>query len=230
VLSAKTPATGAARAAYCDVDGTLAATTIVTPLLWFISRERPVPSRVWWFATLPFRAPYWLALDRIDRLASNRAIYSNYAGLRTERVKNSATECFRDVIRPRLFPQAVQRLQELRGEGVRVVLVTGGLDFLMQPLAAELQAELVAPGLEEKDGVFTGRLNCPPVAGEAKAEAVRAHAVKNNIDLKASFAYGDAFGDLPMLRCVGNPVAVSPDRRLARIAAENGWRREDWRG
>ena len=40
----------------------------------------------------------------------------------------------------------------------------------------------------------------------------------------ASWAYSDSASDLPMLRAVGNPVAVNPDAELARVAAEEGWR------
>ena len=29
--------------------------------------------------------------------------------------------------------------------------------------------------------------------------------------------------DMPFLECVGNPVAVNPDRELRRIAAARGW-------
>ena len=40
----------------------------------------------------------------------------------------------------------------------------------------------------------------------------------------ASYAYSDSESDLPMLRAVGNPVAVNPDTALARVAREEGWR------
>jgi hypothetical protein len=47
----------------------------------------------------------------------------------------------------------------------------------------------------------------------------RAH----DIDLAASYAYSDSESDLPMLRAVGNPVAVNPDPPLAAIADAEGW-------
>ena len=48
------------------------------------------------------------------------------------------------------------------------------------------------------------------------------------IDLSASFAYADSHVDLPMLRSVGNPVAVSPDIGLMRAAKESGWSIIEW--
>jgi phosphoserine phosphatase len=50
------------------------------------------------------------------------------------------------------------------------------------------------------------------------------------IALAGSAAYGDSSADLPMLRCVGHPVAVNPGRRLRRAAEENGWEVVEWRG
>jgi len=217
------------RAAYCDVDGTLAATHIVTPLIWFKRRQLGAPARWLWLASLALRAPWWLCLDRFSRSASNRAIYANYAGLSCEKTKAFAGECFEACIRPRLFPQALDRLAALQRSGYAVVLVTGSLDFLMRPLAEQLKAEVIAPALEERDGVFTGALLNGPLAGRAKANAVLQHSTAHNVDLQESCAFGDAIGDLAMLETVGHPMAVNPDSRLAQIAAQRGWKCEQWR-
>jgi hypothetical protein len=50
-------------------------------------------------------------------------------------------------------------------------------------------------------------------------EFAAAHA----IELADSYAYSDSLSDLPMLRAVGNPVAVNPDPPLAQIARAEGW-------
>jgi len=46
---------------------------------------------------------------------------------------------------------------------------------------------------------------------------------RRNLDLSRSYAYADSISDLPMLRAVGNPVAVNPDPPLAAIAREEDW-------
>jgi hypothetical protein len=48
-------------------------------------------------------------------------------------------------------------------------------------------------------------------------------AAAHDIDLAESYAYSDSLSDLPMLRAVGNPVAVNPDPPLAELAKEEGW-------
>jgi phosphoserine phosphatase len=75
----------------------------------------------------------------------------------------------------------------------------------------------------DAEGNFTGRLDGPFVYGAGKVEAMREFAASHGIDLAASYAYSDSLSDLPMLRAVGNPVAVNPDPPLAQIARAEGW-------
>jgi hypothetical protein len=59
--------------------------------------------------------------------------------------------------------------------------------------------------------------------GPFKAEAMRALAEEEGLDLEESSAYSDSYTDLPMLEAVGHPVAVNPDRVLAKVAREREW-------
>ena len=47
-------------------------------------------------------------------------------------------------------------------------------------------------------------------------------------DLAASYAYADSHSDLPLLKTVGNPTAVSPDVPLFRAARAARWPVTDW--
>lgn len=76
---------------------------------------------------------------------------------------------------------------------------------------------------EAVDGVYTGRPTGLFIYGEGKARAIEALAAREGIDLAASYAYTDSASDLPMLRLVGHPVVVNPDRELLRIARQQGW-------
>jgi len=222
--------TATARAAYWDVDGTLTATNIVMPLMWYKLRLSSAPVAFLWKLSLVFRGPYWFILDRIDRAASNRAIYSSYAGMNAAEAKGMAAEYFRTKLKPRIMPAALERVMALKRDGVKIVLVTGGLDFIMQPLAEELGALCIAPALADDGARFTGEIATGAISGERKAQAVNEHARAHNIDLSASFAFGDSYeGDFAMLATVGHPFAVNPDRRLAIIAAKRGWTVERWK-
>ena len=59
--------------------------------------------------------------------------------------------------------------------------------------------------------------------GPFKAEAMQELAESEGLDLAESSAYSDSYTDLPMLEAVGHPVAVNPDRVLAKVAREREW-------
>jgi phosphoserine phosphatase len=74
-----------------------------------------------------------------------------------------------------------------------------------------------------EDGCFTGEPTGLFIYGADKARAIKRLADREGIDLKLSYAYSDSSSDLPMLRAVGHPVAVNPDKELLAEARENGW-------
>ena len=64
------------------------------------------------------------------------------------------------------------------------------------------------------DGIYTGRLVGSLLHGPAKAEAVRALAEREGLDLERCSAYSDSANDIPLLSLVGNPCAINPDTAL----------------
>jgi HAD superfamily hydrolase (TIGR01490 family) len=82
---------------------------------------------------------------------------------------------------------------------------------------------------ESVDGVYTGRLVGEPLHGSAKAEAVRALATREGLELERCAAYSDSANDIPMLSLVGHPCAINPDSRLRAHARAQGWRVRDYR-
>jgi phosphoserine phosphatase len=74
----------------------------------------------------------------------------------------------------------------------------------------------------DEQGCYTGHMAFYAY-GESKATAMRELAERTGLDLSSSSAYSDSATDLPMLEAVGRPVAVNPDRALAKIARERGW-------
>ena len=181
---------------------------------------------LWILGYLP-QVARWLYLDALDRGRFNLAFYRGYAGLDAAELRQAA----RDDSAPlfRLFDGARAEVAAHRQAGEGVVLVTGSLDFIVERLAAELQADrLIAARLLESQGRFTGELVGPPLSGAEKARAVEKDAAEHDVDLHASSAYADSYSDLPLLESVGRPCAVNPDRKLKREALKRGWRIERW--
>jgi HAD superfamily hydrolase (TIGR01490 family) len=108
-------------------------------------------------------------------------------------------------------------------------LVTGSIDFIIEPLAKEIHADAaIAARLIESNGRFTGELDGPPIGAQEKARRMRDFAAERGIDLSRSHAYGDSMADLPMLETVGFPHAVNADRGLSATAKRRGWPTHHW--
>jgi HAD superfamily hydrolase (TIGR01490 family) len=169
-------------------------------------------------------------VDRRSRSRFNVVFYRRYAGLPAQDLRDWHRQTFADNLQRTISVEALACIRNHQGRGHRIVLVTGGLDLVMRPLAEYLRAdELIATHLAEVGGRFTGALDGPPIADAYKATLIRGYAQRHGIVLEQSYAYGNSIGDAPMLACVSNAVAVNADRRLRRLADAGGWRKEQWR-
>jgi len=128
-------------------------------------------------------------------------------------------------ILPRVYPQMLAEVYTHQDAGRPTFIVSAAGNGVVEQLAHVLGMDGGIGTRYEVDGEgnFTGRLDGPFVYGEGKVTAMGEFADRHGIDLAESYAYSDSLSDLPMLRAVGNPVAVNPDPPLAAIAREEGW-------
>jgi HAD superfamily hydrolase (TIGR01490 family) len=155
--------------------------------------------------------------------ALRERIYTSIAGQRVVDLQRLMPRVLAGVL-PRVYPQMLDVAYAHQDAGRRVYIVTAASQELAELLAGVLVFDGgIGARSEVLDGVYTGRPDGPFTYRDGKAQAIRELAGRESIDLEASFAYSDSESDLPMLRVVGNPVAVNPDGPLARVAAEEGW-------
>jgi fatty acyl-CoA reductase len=210
-----------------DLENTLLASNVVESYSWLASRRMDTGQRVRFVARMLSEAPSLLALDRRDRGDFLRHFYRRYDGAPVERVRADAWELFSDLLLEKAFPEGLRRVREHRRLGHRTVLLTGALDFVIEPLRP-LFDDVVAATLDERDGRLTGELLAVPPTGEARALLLAQYAEANDLVLTDAVAYADSASDLPMLESVGFPVAVNPEPKLATIARRRGWHVEHW--
>jgi HAD superfamily hydrolase (TIGR01490 family) len=139
-------------------------------------------------------------------------------------------EIFDELIADRIWPGTYALAMMHIEAGQRVWLVTATPVEVAEVIATRLGLTgALGTVAENVEGVYTGRLVGQPMHGQAKAEAIRALAAREGLDLERCSAYSDSANDIPLLSLVGNPCAINPDRTLRDHARRNGWRVRDYR-
>jgi HAD superfamily hydrolase (TIGR01490 family) len=144
-------------------------------------------------------------------------------GVRVRDLQRLAPDVLAGVL-PRLYPRMLAIAYAHQDAGRPIFICTAASQEMAELMAIVLTFDGAVGSVSEVvDGRYTGRAGGPFTYRAGKAQAIRELAVREDIDLSASWAYSDSESDLPMLRAVGHPVAVNPDATLARVAREEGW-------
>ena len=139
-------------------------------------------------------------------------------------VREIIAETLHELIDPLIYDEAADLIEEHHLAGRDVIIVSTSGTEIVTPIGELLGADrVIATRMAvDDDGLYTGEIEFYAYA-ENKAQAMRAFAEAENIDLARSYAYSDSGTDVPMLEAVGHPHAVNPDRTLRKEAAARGW-------
>lgn len=125
---------------------------------------------------------------------------------------------------PRVYPTMLELAREHQRAGRPVYIVSAATHDTVSLIAAELGFDGASgTRLQQHDGRYTGELEGPFSYREGKLQCMRELAERESISIADSYGYSDSESDLPMLRAVGFPVAVNPDKELELVAIEQGW-------
>lgn len=162
--------------------------------------------------------------------AAREAALAFVAGQRVDELHRLGERIYDEIVAERVWPGTRALAQQHLDARERVWLVTA-TPVEMANIMAERLGLTGALGTvaERVDGRYTGRLVGELLHGPAKAEAVRALAAREGLDLARCAAYSDSVNDLPMLSLVGHPAVVNPDPDLRDHAKEYGWPCYDFR-
>jgi HAD superfamily hydrolase (TIGR01490 family) len=126
-----------------------------------------------------------------------------------------------DAIRPDIYSE----IKFHKANNAEVVILSSVILQICKPLGSHLGVDsLICTTMEAIDGVFTGLPEGKFCFDDEKRVRLIAYCESGNYNLKQSYYYGDSISDFPALEVVGNPVCVTPDRKLAEIAMKRGWR------
>jgi alcohol-forming fatty acyl-CoA reductase len=210
-----------------DLENTLVATNVVDSYAWLATRRMDLPERARFTVRTLLEAPRMLSLDMVDRGDFLRWFYRRYQDADLGELRGEAAELTSDLLLEKSFPAGIRRVREHRALGHRTLLITGALDFVLEPFRP-LFDDVICAHMGSQNGVLTGELDEAPPTGEARALIMADYAKEHGLDLAECVAYADSTSDLPMLEAAGYPVAVNPETKLAAIARKRGWHVEHW--
>ena len=211
-------------AAFFDVDNTVMQGASIFHLARGLHRRKFFTTRE--IAGAAWKQAYFriVGVEDPEHVAEARnSALSFIAGHTVAELEELGEEIFDEGMAHRIWPGTRALAQLHLDEGQRVWLVTAAPIEIASIIARRLGLTgAMGTVAEHVDGVYTGHLVGDLLHGPAKAEAIRALAIREGLDLAACSAYSDSFNDLPMLSMVGDPVAINPDSRLRAHAKRPG--------
>jgi HAD superfamily hydrolase (TIGR01490 family) len=167
-----------------------------------------------------FYKRHWMSDERIAAI-----MLKFYRKKRLEEFQQGAAAFYQEQLKPRLAPNILKRVEQHHQQGHVLVLISGSIRYLLEPVAEDLGFDhLLCTDLEVgPDGLLTGKAKGPLCLDSTKRVLAVKLAEESNIDLSSSYAYGNHQSDLPLLELVGHPFAVEPTEPLKNKAIENEW-------
>ncbi|MGX1881265.1 HAD family hydrolase [Streptomyces sp. NPDC055287] len=160
--------------------------------------------------------------EGVPREEINRQYYSLFAGDSVAETHDLGARWYAERNAAGLFIESTREaLRAHRAAGAEIVLVSGSFAAVLTPVTEEVGAHhLLCTRPLVSGGRYTGEVE-KPMIGAAKADAVRELLeARPWIDPADCYGYGDHASDLPMLDCVGHPVAVGNDPAMIAYIAE----------
>jgi HAD superfamily hydrolase (TIGR01490 family) len=154
-----------------------------------------------------------------------RILLTFYKHKRLAEFQNGSADFYDAYLKPHLAPAIVARVRAHKAKGHVLVLISGSVRYLLEPVVKDLGFDhLLCTDLEvNPDGRLTGKASGPVCVDKNKKKLTLELAQKIGLDLAKSYAYGNHHSDLPLLQSVGYPHAVAPNRILEKIARQRSW-------
>jgi HAD superfamily hydrolase (TIGR01490 family) len=135
-----------------------------------------------------------------------------------EFVANNVIESNWDMV----YKYSREQIEWHRKMGHEVFFISGSPDFLVSKMAEKYGATEYrgTKYLVDADNCYTGEI-IRMWDSTSKKKVLDEIIDKYQVDLVRSYAYGDTKGDLSMLRRMGNPVAINPNKELLLMIKED---------
>lgn len=145
-------------------------------------------------------------------------------GLREAAVRDLCREVFSDSLIATIRPEILDSMEHHRRNRGANVLLSSATAPICAPISEYLELDdVICTRLASQQGILTGKTEGPLVYGVEKKNRMLSYCTTHGISPDEAYYYGDSFTDHHVMGAVGNPVAVSPDARLLKLALQYNW-------
>lgn len=153
-----------------------------------------------------------------------------HRGLRADRLRLHARQCFERTVAPRLTTAGRERIGRHLAAGHLVIVASGSPEPIVEEVAREVRAHLAAGTRGVfRDGIHTGEVLGAALFEDDKRRRVLDLLAAHGIDPADAWLYSDSAADIPLFEAVGRPVVVDPKAPFAREALRRGWEVRRWK-
>ena len=126
----------------------------------------------------------------------------------------------RALMNPKLREGAIEGVELLKRAGFDVILVSGGIDEMVQQVASAVKADqYYANTIGHTNGILDGSVHIN--VGNSKSDIIQQIASENNYNLNHCGAIGDNTNDIGMFEIVAYSVAINTDKQEVIEAAND---------
>lgn len=210
------------RAAFFDIDGTLVKGQTQRVLARIMARERLLsPLQV-------AKIGLWFALNKFGLINKSvyirKDVYKVFSSRGKDEIDLIFTKTCHEILKKRIRTIMKSVVDKHVINRDLIFAISGSISSLCLPICQEFGIQnCSATQLSIANGRYSGSWKGDILEGEAKVKAIVGLARTYELDLSSCYSYADSYSDLPMLKAVGHPIAVCPDRKLRRYAAHNSW-------
>ena len=150
-------------------------------------------------------------------------------GVHRDTINKTGEYFFRNHMIKSIRLAGIKKIELHRKHNHKIFLATASPDIYVHTMAKYVDSDdYICSQLQYHNDIFSGKFESKDCIGLEKAERVKTILNRYNINPKMSYAYSDNESDLPLFGLVGNPVAVSPTKKLKDIALNRNWKVEIW--
>jgi len=160
-------------------------------------------------------------LDIFEFCEFQFSVYTKYS---LEQLNVWHQDFMSSVIEPMIESGKSNLLDKHREADDDILIITATNNFITEPIAKRLGVDtLIATQAEFVNGAFTGKVAGTPCFQDGKITRLNEWLDKNNKRFENSYFYSDSINDLPLLKIVDTPIAVTPDDSLREYAKSHLW-------